>query len=386
MDTASRTGIWIIATGVIIALLKFGENVFAPFALAVFVFFVIEGLAMEIDERSETLERGWSRAIAVMLIIALFTLFIFLMMRGILQFSEQANLYERRIDALSAQVGGLLGMQDTPTVMGLLRGETGEQLGSLMRNAAGTLSENFFLVLIYTAFLYVAHPTWSVKFDQIFRRTDGREKIREMGDDARRGIESYLWTQTVISAIITILTYITLTVLGVNNALFLSGLIFVLNYIPTIGSIIAAFVPLLFALVQPEQTWPAWLPENSYINAAIVFGAVSFWQFTIGNFLQPRMMGDSLNLSALVVLLALAIWGEIWGITGMFLSAPLTVIMMIGFAQHPSTRWIAILLSQEGNPEAAKQAHEIEKDARAETVTQTDDNSGGTAKTGLESA
>lgn len=362
MDTASKTAIWIIATGVIIAFLKMGENVLAPFALAVFVFFVIEGLAMEIDERSETLKRGMSRAIAILLIVALFTLFIFLMVRGILQFSVQANLYERKIDALSAQVGGLFGMQNTPTVMGLLRGETGEQLGSLMRGAAGTLSENFFLILIYTAFLYVAHSSWPEKLDRIFRRSDNRDKIREMGEDARRGIEAYLWTQTVISVIITVLTYMTLTVLGVANALFLSGLIFVLNYIPTIGSIVAAFVPLLFALVQPDNAWPTWLPDNSYINAAIVFGAVSFWQFTIGNFLQPRMMGDSLNLSALVVLLALAIWGEIWGITGMFLSAPLTVIMMIGFAQHPSTRWIAILLSQNGNPEAAKIMQTVEKE------------------------
>ena len=360
MDRATKTGIWIIATGVIIVLLKLGENVLAPFALAVFVFFVIEGLAQEIDERSETLKRGMSRAISVLLIAALFTLFIFLMIRGILQFADQANVYETRLNALSADVGALFGMQNAPTVMGLLQGEAGEQLGSLMRGAAGSLSESFFLVLIYTAFLYVAYPTWSVKLDQIFRKSGNRQQIREMGDDARRGIEAYLWTQTIISTIITLLTYITLTVLGVQNALFLSGLIFILNYIPTIGSIVAAFVPLLFALAQGDMSWPAWLPQNSYINAAIVFSAVSFWQFTIGNFVQPRMMGDSLNLSALVVLLALAIWGEIWGITGMFLSAPLTVIMMIGFAQHPSTRWIAILLSQNGDPDASKDSQDAE--------------------------
>ncbi len=370
MDTATKTGIWIIATGVIIVLLKLGENVLAPFALAVFVFFVIEGLAQEIDERSETLKRGMSRAIAVLLIAALFSLFIFLMVRGILQFADQADVYERRLNALSAEIGGLFGMQKTPTVMGLLQGDAGQQLGSLMRGAAGTLSESFFLVLIYTAFLYVAHPTWTTKFDQIFRGSENRDKIREMGDDSRRGIEAYLWTQTVISTLITLLTYVTLTVLGVQNALFLSGLIFVLNYIPTIGSIVAAFIPLLFALAQGDASWPAWLPENSYINAAIVFTAVSFWQFTIGNFLQPRMMGDSLNLSALVVLLALAIWGEIWGITGMFLSAPLTVIMMNGFAQHPSTRWLAILLSQNGDPEASKELQELENAKKADEVSE----------------
>ena len=368
MDTAAKTGIWIIATGVIIVLLKMGENVLAPFALAVFVFFVIEGLAQELDERSKSVKRGMSRVIAVLFVAALFTLFVFLMIRGILQFAEQANVYERRLNALSAEIGGLFGVQNTPTVMGLLQGETGEQLGSLLRSATGSLSESFFLVLIYTAFLYAAFPTWTTKLDQIFRKSDNRHKIREMGDDARRGIEAYLWTQTIISTIITLLTYVTLTVLGVQNALFLSGLIFVLNYIPTIGSIVAAFIPLLFALAQGDASWPTWLPDNSYINAAIVFAAVSFWQFTIGNFLQPRMMGESLNLSALVVLLALAIWGEIWGITGMFLSAPLTVIMMIGFAQHPSTRWIAILLSQNGDPEASKVLQDPEYNKENEDV------------------
>ena len=109
----------------------------------------------------------------------------------------------------------------------------------------------------------------------------------------------------------------------------------------------------MFALVQPDV--PAWVPgaapQDSYVYSAIVFGIVSFWQFSIGNFVQPRMMGDSLNLSALVVLLALAIWGVLWGIPGMFLSAPLTVLMMILFAQSDDTRWIAVLLSSDGNPE-----------------------------------
>jgi len=76
-----------------------------------------------------------------------------------------------------------------------------------------------------------------------------------------------------------------------------------------------------------------------------------FWQCSIGNFIQPRLMGESLNLSSLIVLISLAIWGIIWGIPGMFLSAPLTVLMMILFAQSDSTRWIAILLSADGDPQ-----------------------------------
>jgi len=373
IDTATKTGIWIIATGVIIMALKLGQAILAPFALAVFIYFVIEGLAQEIDERSETLKRGASRFISVFIILIGFAGFIVMMARGISQFSSQATVYETKLNALSSDIYGLFGLADAPTVMSLFSGDAGGQLVGVLSSAAANLSESFVLVLIYVAFLYIARPAWPKKLDAIFGEGENREAAREVGDDAKRGIEAYVWTQTVISALITLLTYGTLIILGVNNALFLAALIFVLNYIPTIGSIVAAFVPLLFALVQPDAAWPAWMADNSYINAAIVFGAVSFWQFTIGNFLQPRMMGDSLNLSALVVLLSLAIWGEIWGITGMFLSAPLTVIMMICFAQHKSTRWLAILLSQNGNPEAAKQAEtEAPKDAEA-IVTQSGD-------------
>jgi len=357
MDTATKTGIWIIATGVIIAFLYLGRAILAPFALAVFLFLVMEGFAKVIDDASETLKRRGSRIIALLTVLLGFALFIVMMARGIAQFGSQAGQYERKINQLVADVYGSFGMETAPTLMSFFEGEGGGQVFNLISGSIGNLSENFVLILIYIAFLYIARPTWEKKFDAIFNKPERREQVRIVGDDARRGIQTYLWTQTVISVLITVLTYGTLVILGVQNALFLAGMIFVLNYIPTIGSIIAAFVPLLFALVQPS--WPAYMPDNSYINAAIVFGAVSFWQFSIGNFIQPRMMGESLNLSALVVLLALAIWGAIWGIPGMFLSAPLTVLMMIGFAQSENTRWIAILLSADGNPEAGHQTKSV---------------------------
>ena len=162
-------------------------------------------------------------------------------------------------------------------------------------------------------------------------------------------MEQYLWVQTALSIITTALTYVTLLAVGLDNALFWAFVIFVLNYIPTIGSIVAAILPALFAIAQP--TWPSWMPTDPMWSALIVFLAVSVWQFAIGNFMGPRMTGSSLNISALVVLLSLAVWGALWGLTGMFLSAPLTVLIMIVLAQIPGARWIAILLSEDGRPD-----------------------------------
>ena len=353
MDRATKTGIWIIATGVIITFLYLGRGILSTFAMAVFLFLVIEGFARMIDNWSHSMRRSAARAVAILIVLGGFVGFIALLANGVSQFGRDAAEYEEKINGLIQDAYSLVNMDNAPTLTHLMFNEGGQRFFATIANATGDLSGDLMLIFIYVAFLFLAQSGWTRKLDNIFPNYEKRAMVREVGDEARRGIETYLWTQTVISALITALTYVSLLVLGVQNALFLAALIFVLNYIPTVGSIVAALVPPLFSLVQPDV--PAWIPgappQDIYIYAAIVFGIVSFWQFSIGNFIQPRMMGDSLNLSALVVLLALAIWGVLWGIPGMFLSAPLTVLMMILFAQSRATQWIAILLSADGNPQ-----------------------------------
>jgi len=364
MSRAATTGIWIIATGVIVAFLYWTRAILAPFALAVFLFLTIEGFATMIDNWSRFLKIGHARILAILLVLGGFIGFIGLMANGIAEFGRDAGEYENKINGLIQDAYSLVHMTGAPTLQELLFNETGQRFFATIANATGDLSGDVMLILIYVAFLFLAQSGWTQKLDNIFPEFEARAQVREIGDEARRGIETYLWTQTVISALITALTYGTLILLGVKNALFLSALIFVLNYIPTVGSIVAALVPALFALVQPSM--PGWVPdaplEQTYVYAATVLAAVSFWQFSIGNFVQPRMMGETLNLSSLVVLLALAVWGVIWGIPGMFLSAPLTVLMMILFAQSDATRWIAILLSSDGNPQG-KGESQAQRDA-----------------------
>ncbi len=352
MSRATTSGIWVIATGVIAAFLWAARDILAPFAMAVFLFLIIEGFANAIDNTFQHMRIGTARLIAVLIVVGGFVGYITLMANAVAEFGRDAADYEQKINSLIADGYRLAGLEDAPTLTELVFNERGQRLFAMVANELSGLSGDLLLILIYVAFLFSAQAGWTRKLDNIFRDTARREQVRRIGDDARIAIERYLWTQTVISALITLLTWLSLTALQVQNALFLSALIFVLNYIPTVGSIVAALIPPLFALVQPSI--PGWVPQAvvdpSYVYAGIVCLAVSFWQFSIGNFVQPRMMGESLNLSALVVLLSLAIWGVIWGIPGMFLSAPLTVLMMILFAQSDATRWIAILLSADGNP------------------------------------
>lgn len=130
-----------------------------------------------------------------------------------------------------------------------------------------------------------------------------------------------------------------MSLVGLDFAGFWALLIFVLNFIPNIGSLVATILPTLLALVQFDTLVPF----------MIIGIGVGTTQLIIGNFIEPPLMGRSLNISPLVVLLSLVLWGSMWGIPGMFLCVPITVVLMIILYQFESARWIAVALSKNGN-------------------------------------
>jgi predicted PurR-regulated permease PerM len=129
-----------------------------------------------------------------------------------------------------------------------------------------------------------------------------------------------------------------LSLVGVDFASFWAVLIFLLNFIPTIGSIIATLFPSLLTLIQFDTMGPF----------VVTISVLTSLQFCIGSLLEPRLMGQRLNLSPIVILLSLGLWGSLWGIPGMFLCVPITVIIMIICSYFPASRPIAILLSGNG--------------------------------------
>ncbi len=122
--------------------------------------------------------------------------------------------------------------------------------------------------------------------------------------------------------------------------MFWAFLIFIFAYVPIIGGAIAVLLPPIFALVQFGAHWQP---------LALLVGSQSI-HFAVGNFIAPRMQGVSLNVDPVVVVLSLAFWGAIWGVPGMFLSTPLTVVAIVVLIQFPSTRWLAVMLSRDGDP------------------------------------
>jgi predicted PurR-regulated permease PerM len=131
---------------------------------------------------------------------------------------------------------------------------------------------------------------------------------------------------------------ITFFAFGLDSPLLWAFVLFIMNFIPVIGSLLAVFFPTFFALIQ----------FGDFSTPALMLAILIAIQMVIGNILEPKIMGDSLNISPLVALFSLAFWGAIWGITGMLVSVPITVILIILLAHFPSTKNISILLSNTG--------------------------------------
>jgi predicted PurR-regulated permease PerM len=342
LDISQRGALWIIAAGVIAAALYFLREPLTQFAMALFLWLAIDSLADTLHKRVPVLPKWLSLPIALVLVLGLMALIGVVVVENIAAIFTDLPRYEFRLNQVLAQAHQAAGSPGgpSPTVRDLIAqfdpGTLAAEIGESIQNAASATV----FTLIFLAFLFPAASVMGEKLDQIFRGKGRREAARDVLARIRVSMERYLWVQTVMSLIITALTYITLVIIGLDNALFWSFLIFFLNYIPTIGSLAAVILTTAVALVQFPTLGPV----------VAVFAGVSVWQFVIGNFVQPRMTGDSLNLSAVVVLLALSIWGLVWGIVGAFLAAPLTVMIMIVLAQFPTTRWIAILLSADGKP------------------------------------
>lgn len=203
----------------------------------------------------------------------------------------------------------------------------------------GNFAKGLFLVLLYVLFFILEQGVFGKKMEALGLGLDKPNRLTVVLREVNRAMRTYLGVKTLTSLITAILSWIVFAAIGLDYALFWAFLIFLFNYIPTIGSITATGLPAFLALVQfPDSLSP-------FLIVAIGVSAV---QVLIGNIVEPRLMGDTLNISPLVVVLTLILWSLLWGVVGMLLSVPITVAIIIVCAQFPTTRKVAILLSKDG--------------------------------------
>ena len=343
-DTTIRATLLFLSSMALIALLYVTRDLLTPFALAIFIWLIIDAFARWMDNLSSKFPYWLALTIAILTVVALMLGFIFVIVDTVGDVVQDAPRYEKRLGEIFSLIAEKTGRENmTFASLNESFGITEKLQGGLATFAAsvqGVLSQ-FFLIAMYVVFLFAAQSSFPKKMDDLFPDSEKRGQAAKVGDRIRESIEKYLSVQTIISLMQTVISYIGMTALGLDNALFWALVIFVLNYIPIVGGLAAVALPCIFAIVQFDSF------AQVGLLALILFGA----QTIIGNTIQPKMMGDSMNMSALVVILALSVWTALWGGVGAFLSAPLTVIIMIILAQFPSTRWIAVLLSADGNPD-----------------------------------
>ena len=149
-------------------------------------------------------------------------------------------------------------------------------------------------------------------------------------------VRKYILTKFFVSALTGILVGLTLLFLGIKLWLVIAFFAFVLNFIPNVGSLIATLLPIPIVVLSPDL---------SMTTRVLAISIPSTIQFTIGNFIEPKMLGESLDLHPVTVLLSLMLWGVLWGIVGMLLAVPMTSIMKILFARIPVTAPIAEIMA-----------------------------------------
>lgn len=325
------------------------RGILTPFALAIFFWLIIDAFARWLDEKLIFIPYAASLAIAVLVVAAGIVGMGAVVADTAAQLVQEAPSYQMRVDEIMHDLFSFLKpLFDRLNIESWAnlntRFELSDNFYALLGGFAGTSAGvllSFPIIAIYVAFLFATQHSFPKKMDELWPNLKKRERAQLVGKRIRESIEQYLGIQTLMSLIMTVLSYAVMRSFGLDNALFWALVIFILNYIPIVGSVLAGILPAMFALVQFETLLPVG------VMAALLFVV----QFVISNTVQPKMMGDSMNLSALVVILSLVLWQALWGGVGAFLSAPLTVIVMIILAQFQTTRWIAVALSADGNPD-----------------------------------
>ncbi len=189
---------------------------------------------------------------------------------------------------------------------------------------------NFVLVLLTILFVLFEASGLKSKLERAFGHpTSNTMRL----DKIKKDIQQYLLVKTLVSLATGLLVGISLALIGLDFPVLWGLLAFLLNYIPSLGSIIAAVPPVLLALIQ--------FGSGRAIGVAAVFLVINI---LVGNLLEPHLMGRRLGLSALVVFLSLVFWGWLWGPVGMILSVPLTMIIKIMLENTQDLRWIAVML------------------------------------------
>ncbi len=325
-----------------------GRSILIPFLVATFLWYLINAIAAYIrmimpikSERERKNNMFMARALdwtAIVLAALLMGGVIYLFATQIRPMSSEliAALPElqNKLIAFGNYLSQSLGLRiDASMIPNITK--IAANIGS---SAAGIVA-SMGMILVYILFMFIEQSTFNKKFTAMFPNKTQSKKMRYIINSIDENMKKYLFMKTLLSAITGVLSYFWLQMLGLEYAGVWAFIVFITSYIPTIGAIVACGLPIVYSLITAPSLQQPVLTAIGLIGLQILFG----------NILEPKLTGKTLNLSTLAILINLVFWGMIWGVAGMFFSVPLLVATFIITAQFDSTRWIAVLLSADGN-------------------------------------
>ena len=325
--------------------LHIGKEVFVPIIFGALVFYVIVGLTRllgRIPVIGRILPPRLRSALSVLVIawglIAIANL-ILANKDSVLALAPQ---YQESLLAVIQRGAVLLHLETEPTWTTLRRDLFGQislqpLIGSMVASVSA-IAVTVVVVLLYASFLLIEQRSFDAKIAGLSSDPRIVARVRQVTSDINSRIGSYLALKTFLSILLGLTSWIVMAFMGLEFAAFWAVVIALLNYVPYIGSFLGVLFPVTMAIVQFAN-------PNDILAVLLPLTAL---QFLIGNFLDPYVMGNSLNLSPFAILVSLATWSALWGIPGAFLAVPVTAIMAIVFSQFAGTRPLAVLLSRDG--------------------------------------
>jgi predicted PurR-regulated permease PerM len=325
--------------------LKDSSSILLPFVFAIYLTFLLNPIIDFFDKLHSP--RILSIVITSIIVLLFIVLIGSLIKNSIDSFVVEFPKYEKRIDSITSDVMGWLHIEQgetpgdantntalPPEIKAILDNfSITNFLGTLVGSISNLLS-NAVLVLIVLMFLLIGRHTMTKKIHAAFQ-SETSKKIVSITTNINEQIQKYLVAKTVISLITSVLTMVVLILFDVEFVAIWVLLTFLLNFIPNFGSVIATILPLTMALVQFEN-----LATVAWLGLCLI--AV---QFIIGNVVEPKIMGQQVNLSPVMILFALIFWGWQWGVIGMLIAVPITVLVKIILDNIPGLRFISVFMS-----------------------------------------
>lgn len=321
---------------VIVTGLHYSSHILIPFLLAIFIAVICT------PPQRALIEKGVPPVLAVFVALSLLligaTLIVVFVGASMNDFLIQLPSYQLQLQNQFSGVAATLqsmGLEIPNTdIRELLKPDVAMTIAANTFKRLSAVLANFFLISLTVIFILLEASSFKHKIHLAFNNSD---KSLESFETFLKSVHQYIAIKTIFSLITGCIIAIGLKVLGVNHPLLWGLLAFLLNFIPNIGSILAAIPAVLLALIQLG-------PVSAGFCAALFLSV----NILIGSVIEPRFMGQGLGLSTLVVFVSLVFWGSILGPVGMLLSIPLTMIVKIALENNEETKWIAILLGSGG--------------------------------------